>query len=487
MKKTYTVNLSGKIFHIDDDALEKLQAYINTLKAHYTREEDGNEIMEDIETRIGELFTEYMKGQYREVVTLADVEQAIATMGTPDDIIDEEEEPRKSSPKQSKKLYRDPDDRILGGVAGGMAAYWGLSPLLIRVCFVIMAFYYGIFLIVYIILWIAVPKAKTTKHKLEMKGENINVSNIERSIKDEYQEIKNGKGAKYANSVGQGLSEALSVVVRVLLIIVGVALFIGGIFMLFMFLSALFLPNLYPWNVSFMGISYALTPLNFTLAKLAVLFLIGIPIIMIIYTAIKLLFSFRSNNKVIALSALSVWLLGLVLAIYVGISEGRSWSFESTRYSESIELEQRDTIVVEVNDRYQLKGNIYTDQGVLSLPSGNMIIPKVRICPTEESIPKVSVQFYTREEKPVHDNLDFKWDSTNDTLRFDNYIKLAGPWRAQNVIVTIYLPENRKIRFSPKTIQYLQNQKNIDWQIRSKLNKNNATFMMKGKRLEPIS
>lgn len=102
MKKTYTINLSGKIFHIDEDALEKLQEYINTLKTYYTQEEDGNEIMDDIENRIGELFTENLKGQFREVITLEDVDQVIATMGTPDDIIDEDEQPRKSAPKQAK-------------------------------------------------------------------------------------------------------------------------------------------------------------------------------------------------------------------------------------------------------------------------------------------------------------------------------------------------------------------------------------------------
>ena len=319
MKKTYTINLSGKIFHIDEDALEKLQEYINTLKTYYTQEEDGNEIMDDIENRIGELFTENLKGQFREVITLDDVDQAIATMGTPDDIIDEDEQPRKSAPKQAKKLYRNPDNKVLGGVAGGLAAYWGISPLLIRIGFVLLSFYYGIFIIVYIILWIAVPKAKTTKQKLEMKGENINVSNIERSIKDEYQEIKNGKGAAFVNRVGEGLCEVFTILGKVLAIIIGVALFVWGIFMLFAFLSALFLPNLYPWKSGFMELAYAFTPLNFTLGKIAISFLIGIPIIMIIYMAIKLLFSFKSNNKVIALSALSCWMLGLVMLIVVGI------------------------------------------------------------------------------------------------------------------------------------------------------------------------
>ena len=83
MKKTYTINLSGKIFHIDEDALEKLQEYINTLKTYYTQEEDGNEIMDDIENRIGELFTENLKGQFREVITLDDVDQTSSPENPP--------------------------------------------------------------------------------------------------------------------------------------------------------------------------------------------------------------------------------------------------------------------------------------------------------------------------------------------------------------------------------------------------------------------
>ena len=431
MKKTYTINLSGKIFHIDEDALEKLQEYINTLKTYYTREEDGNEIMDDIENRIGELFTENLKGQFREVITLEDVDQVIATMGTPDDIIDEDEQPRKSAPKQAKKLYRNPDNKVLGGVAGGLAAYWGISPLLIRIGFVLLSFYYGIFIIVYIILWIAVPKAKTTKQKLEMKGENINVSNIERSIKDEYQEI-------------------------------------------------------YPWKSGFMELAYAFTPLNFTLGKIAISFLIGIPIIMIIYMAIKLLFSFKSNNKVIALSALSCWMLGLVMLIFVGISEGRSWSIDGTRYGESLELSQQDTLVLLVNERYKIPENLYIDHNVFQLASSNMITPDIRIYSTEGSTPTLRVQFYTQEEKPVYDNMDFNWNYKNDTLRFDNYIKLAGQWRAQRVTLTLYLPENKKVLLPSQTSQYLRNLRDFDRGVRSRLNKDKILLIMQDGKLQPL-
>lgn len=240
-----------------------------------------------------------MKNEYREVVTSNDVAQAISTMGTPDDIIDDDNDTPRNTKKQVKKLYRAPDNRVFGGVAGGIAAYWGISPLLLRICFIIMTLYYGIFLIVYIILWIAVPKAKTAKQKLEMKGENINVSNIERSIKGEYQDIKNSKGIQFANRIGKWFSNVLLVIGKILTIIIGLGLFFGGIFFLFSLLSALFLPHWFPWGESYMEITHALSPSNLILSKIGILFLFGIPIIMIIFMAIKLLFTFKSNNKAI--------------------------------------------------------------------------------------------------------------------------------------------------------------------------------------------
>lgn len=170
MKKTYTINLSGKVFHIDEDAFEKLQDYLNTLKNHYIKEEDGTEIMYDIESRIAELFMQYQKENFRESIVLEDVEKAITTMGKPADIIDDEEEAEESKGKPTHKLYRDPDHMVLGGVASGLASYWGISMILIRICFILFSLYYGIFILVYIVLWTVIPKAKNSREKLEMKG-----------------------------------------------------------------------------------------------------------------------------------------------------------------------------------------------------------------------------------------------------------------------------------------------------------------------------
>lgn len=486
MKKTYTINLSGKIFHIDDDALDKLQVYINTLKTHYSREEDGKEIMDDIENRIGELFTEYLKEQYREVITSNDVERVIATMGSPADIIDEDEQPQKATPKQGKKLYRSPDSRVLGGVAGGMAAYWGISPLLLRVCFVILTFYYGIFFIVYLILWIAVPKAKTAKQKLEMKGEDINVSNIERSFKEEYQEVKNGKAAKYAGQVGKGITKVLRAIVKAASFLTGIVLFASGVFFLFALLSFLFLPHWYPWGDSYTSICHALSATNWFLSRIGILLLLGIPVIMIIFMAIKLLFSFKSNNKAIALSALAGWLLGLVMVIIVGVSEGATWSPFKRSIIENVHVNTSKPLTIQVNSQYLVPHDKRSDKGVLRLPTSNVFAPCFKVRSSHDSTASIVVQYTTHENIPNRKNVKFKYSYKNDTLCFDNYAQLTGKWRAQSIDVVLYLPENMQVDFTPQAVKHLGDNRHSYYPLYYELNDTTRSFIMQDGELKAL-
>lgn len=188
MKKTYNINLNGQVFCIDDDACLKLQSYIDTLESHYLKEEDGREIMADIESRIAELLKEVLGKGYKQVVTMEDIDQIIRIMGSPDVIIDEDTD--KSTEPIKRKLYRDTDESVLGGVASGIAAYFDISVVWIRIAFVLLAFFYGVTILAYIILWIATPAAVTARQKMEMKGEKINVSNIEKNIRDTYDDLK---------------------------------------------------------------------------------------------------------------------------------------------------------------------------------------------------------------------------------------------------------------------------------------------------------
>lgn len=199
MKKTLTVNISGIVFHIDDDAYVKLDRYLNTIRKHFVSEEGCDEIIAGIESRIAEMFQEKVTSS-KQVVSLDDVREVIGQLGEPEQICgnddnggkksaDQPEEPRYESYRASKRLYRDPDDKYIGGVCGGLGAYFQVDPTWMRLLFLV-AIFAGFGILLYIILWIVIPRARTTAEKLEMRGERVNLSNIEKSIKEDLQDIK---------------------------------------------------------------------------------------------------------------------------------------------------------------------------------------------------------------------------------------------------------------------------------------------------------
>ncbi len=194
MKKAIKINLSGLIFHIDDDAYEKLKAYLDTISRHFSNKEESKEIIDDIESRIAELFQERITDE-TQVITLAIVNEVIDIMGNPEDIADSGEETDGQSSfhetySGNKRLYRDPERSVIGGVCGGLSAYFSVDPVIFRLLFVIFFFAGGASILVYIILWIVLPKAESAAQKLEMRGEKVNVSNLEKKIREEYDNVK---------------------------------------------------------------------------------------------------------------------------------------------------------------------------------------------------------------------------------------------------------------------------------------------------------
>ena len=193
MKKTFTINISGTVFHIEEDAYEILQKYLVKLKNHFGSNEEGQEIIADIEARIAEIFSEKSSDK-KMVVTVGMVNEIIEIMGTPEDFAEEEgeEEPViDGTTKRKRRLYRDPEHRVLGGVCGGLSAYFNMDPVILRIIFAVLFFVTsGAALLAYIILWIAVPKAINTNQRLEMRGQEATVKNIEKSIKEEVADVK---------------------------------------------------------------------------------------------------------------------------------------------------------------------------------------------------------------------------------------------------------------------------------------------------------
>lgn len=182
MKKTFTINIRGSVFHIEEDAYEILHKYMLTIKEHFNNVEDGQEIISDIEFRLSELFTQ--KGENISLITLEKVNDVISIMGLPEDF-DEEKQV-----KIKKRLYRDPEQKVIAGVCGGLAAYFNIDVAIVRIITVLLFFLTGVVGIIYILMWIIVPKAVTSTQKLEMRGKNVTIKNIEKFFNETMEKIK---------------------------------------------------------------------------------------------------------------------------------------------------------------------------------------------------------------------------------------------------------------------------------------------------------
>lgn len=252
MNETYTITIGGRNFFIDIDAYQRLNDYLSKLKSWFSGKEGSDEIIADIENRLAELFMQKINPDIG-VINIEMTEDAIGIMGQPEDFEDEESESNtKSNSKSesftytsySKKLYRDIDNRVFGGVCGGIAAYFSLDPSIVRLLYVVLTLFTAFAGIpVYIILWIVLPPAITTAQKLEMKGESINISNIERKIKEEYEEVKNNfknsDAYKKSEEYFKNKSNRDRNIIIAILVVVGLFIFIPMLSWMFHGLSEL--------------------------------------------------------------------------------------------------------------------------------------------------------------------------------------------------------------------------------------------------------
>ena len=196
MKKTLNINIRGIVFNIDEDAYQKLNNYLNEIYKHYKNQPGHEEIVSDIENRIVELFQERLNDK-KQVITISDVTEIIGILGHPSDFDRElqDDEPRsRSYQKGSKRLFRDPENRMIGGVCSGIGIYFDVDPVWFRLAFVVAVIFGGTGVLLYLILWIVLPPARTVTDRLEMKGDPINIDNIEKAVKNEMHDVRDKFG-----------------------------------------------------------------------------------------------------------------------------------------------------------------------------------------------------------------------------------------------------------------------------------------------------
>lgn len=493
MKRTFTANINGLIFHIDEDAYDRLQEYMRSIKAHFADQEGTDEITSDIESRIAELMQLLITPQ-KQVITIDDVESIIKQLGEPQEM-SEEEEPQKDekdkkaySSNVGKRFFRDPDNKVISGVCAGIAAYFNIDPVIIRIIFIVLFIIGGSSFWVYIILWIAIPEAQTSVEKLQMKGEQVNIDNIEKKIKEEIKDI-GSRIKNYGNEASDAFHnaskkirpktgierffsfvfdvfghvfKALGMVFGIIFIIVGIFILVGFVFSFFPIENTIFISSMGLTSFSIPQVLDAFISNNSEKSLLIVglILTIGIPLIMLIYNGMKLIFGWRFEVRFLGLSTFSIWLAGLIFVGIVAFSTANDFSKKgvdinalkidnpngSTIYLKALSNQKMNDITTNNNSYYTGRWNIVNTKDARILYG----IPEIIIIPSETNNFHLNISKFSkgRNMKIANErakDIQFDYIQNMDTLLISPYfiLKENSIWRNQYLKLTIKVPKGK--------------------------------------------
>jgi len=494
MKKAIKINLSGIIFHIDEDAYEKLKSYLDTISRHFSNKQESKEIIDDIESRIAELFQERITDE-NQVITLKIVDEVIDIMGNPEDIADtgEEGEDRSTfhdSYSRSRRLYRDPENSVIGGVCGGLSAYFNVDPVIFRLLFVIFFFAGGASILVYVILWIVLPKAETAAQKLEMRGEKVNVSNLEKKIREEYDNVKENvkqgyskarnsetykKTERAASDFFDVLGKILLVFVKVILIIIGTGLVIGGIGILIGLIALPFVGvHMFPFESYDILVPFT-DPVSVTLLVIAITLLLLIPVAAMLYGLIKLIFNIKTHNRGLTVGALTLWIVSLLCIIGIVAFESANYSdFGRDSFSQDLTPDS-DTLYIRINEEQE---DYLDDESIIDLGNTWFLMEDadafygrisldIERTSGDSFLFEIEKQSKGRTWELARDNaanIDYHYRSSGNALILDPYfsVELEHKWRFPRVETTLRVPEGKVVVLDRQTRDILEGVRNVD-------------------------
>ena len=475
MNKTVNINIGGMIFHIDEDAYQKLTLYFESIKRSLSNSSGQDEIMKDIEMRVAELLIEKQKSD-KHVINNKDVDEVITIMGQPEDYkIDDDTENKSSEPfypyTRSKKLYRDKDRGTIAGVCTGLGHYFGIDAVWLKILFLILFFGFGTGFIAYIILWIAMPKAVTTSEKLEMTGEPVTISTIEKKVREEFDSVSNkfkstdfdkmGNDVKTgAERVAGGIGEVFMNIFKVFAKILGaIILVISSLSLLGIVIGSIILmfSSSMPDNYILNNIS---TPIGLEtpLWVQGILFLIaaGIPMFFFLILGLKLLVpNLKSIGNIAKFSLLGIWIIAVGILISLGIKEATQIAYDGKDVKKDvININPIDTLFVKFknNDFYSKDSNENTDFRLTQDEKNNEIIYSnnvtIEVLKTDEALPyiqveKLAVGKSATEAKNRAEKIKYGYKIEGNQLILDNYLltNVANKFRGQKVELFLYLPK----------------------------------------------
>jgi len=345
MNKTISISLAGFSFIIEEQAYEKLNAYLQALRNSLEKDE-ADEVMYDIEIRIAEIFRENL--DKREVVNSDDVEKVIAQLGTPEAIEGQSEENAEQEipqEKTKKELFRDMKRGKIAGVCAGLAQYFGMDISLMRIIWILVFIFTVGFVsvVAYVILWIVLPEAETASDFLKMQGKPINFD----SLKEAGQRV-----SSFYNENKSEIAKTGADIWKVARIVLGCIMAILAVkFLISLFLSLLVL--LGGWDFQFLGMYEDLDEFNFifdlndeTRYVFMAIVTIAILIPTIVFMALSTkLFSPKTKIKYWGFLVGFLTILLIILGVYFGLSVSK----KQLIYSGSNVQEERISINTQSN------------------------------------------------------------------------------------------------------------------------------------------
>ena len=487
MNKTVTINLGGIVFHIDEDAYQKLSRYFDAIKRSLNNSSGQEEIIKDIEMRISELLSEKLISD-KHVIGLKEIDEVIAVMGQPEDYIIEDDSKAESNYqayKKSKKLYRDKDKGMIGGVAAGLSHYLGIDVVWIRVILLLFFFGFGTGILAYIILWIATPEAVTTSEKLEMTGEPVTISSIEKKVREEFDSVsekfKNVDYDKYGNQIktgaekfGNSLSEIISTIFKVFAKFLGVILIITGVTVLFFLFVGIFTLGTgywitFPWTEFVDAGNFTDYPI--WVFGLLMFLGVGIPFFFLTLLGFRLLSpSMKSIGSIAKYTLLALWILAIAALISIGIQQASEVAYEGkTIQKETLNILPTDTLQIEFryNENYTNDLDDTDNFRFVQDASRNEVIYSnnihFEIEKTDEKAPYIQIERRARgksfnEAKKRAEKIQFGYRLEGKKLLLDNYLLTAvsEKFRDQEVAIYLYLPEGMVFKVDKSAQQYDQ-------------------------------
>lgn len=509
MNKTININLGGIFFHIDEVAYQKLKGYLDAIRRSLSDDPKGrDEIITDIESRIGELLSARVK-DVRQVINEQDIDEVIEVMGKPEDyMVDDEifsdESYGHYSSRKSKKLYRDGSDRFLGGVSSGMAHYLNIDVIWVRLAWLVAAFGFGFGFIVYPILWILLPEATTTAEKLEMEGAEVNISNIEKKIRDEISEastrvkhgidevsekVKNADYKKYGARAKSGSQDFVDTIgkifvtifmiigkfIGVLLIIVSVATILGLLVGLFTVGSLDFIHEDWFFHNSIM---YNSSGLPVWILSILLFVLVAVPFFFLFALGLRILSNnTKSIGKTAKFSLLGIWIVALLATIFFGTRQFMNSAYDgSVTNTHELIFSVTDTLEVkmvdnkEISSRSSLKRHwrpeIIIDADNREKIYSNNIRFNILASDNETMYAKVRKSSQGKSRKDARENadlIDHGYELTEEELRINGYFlaELNNRFSEQRVYVDLYLPEGQVIYLDNSTRSFLYDVDNV--------------------------